>query len=210
MEPTRSMWLALDDQVFWVLNGSLSSGKSWQVFWTVANNRAVDIVTGLSMVGLLAYFVYRNGRDRTNGVLSIFSMLVVLGIVGSQIGKAMNVNRASPTMDYPDALRLSELVPWIPTKDISGDSFPGDHATVLLICAGLITFYLPRSYAVAAWVIAIVFMAPRVVGGAHWLTDDLVGSVAIAGFLLSCVLATPLHRVMKGGFESAISRMRTR
>lgn len=208
LEPTRSMWLTIDDKVFWTLNSSLADKRAWQVFWAAANNRAVDIITGLSLVGLFAHFVLHSDRDRIDSIISVFLTIVGLGIAGSQIGKAMAVSRWSGTMLHPEALRLSELVTWIPTKDISGDSFPGDHATVLLIVAGIVTYYLPRSYAAVAWLVALVFMTPRVVGGAHWLTDDLVGSVSIAGFVLTCVLATPLHQIMTDSLEHLIGRIR--
>lgn len=210
LEPTRSLWLVLDEKVFWAVNNSLAGGKAWQIFWTAANNRAVDVISALSMIGLIAHFTLRKGRDRTDAIGAIFAMLTGMVITAVQIGKAMAASRPSPTLLHPDALRLSELVSWIPTKDISGDSFPGDHSTALLIFAGVITFYLPRTYAVAAWLIVIVFSAPRVVGGAHWLTDDLVGSAAVAGFVLSSVLATPLHRIMTDRLERLIARLRAR
>ena len=210
LEPTRSLWLALDEKVFWALNKTLGMGETWQVFWAVANNRAVDIVAALCMIGLFAHFVLRKGRERTDFFVAVSLLLAGLIYSASQIAGAIMIERKSPTMVHPDALRLSELVSWIPTKDISRDGFPGDHAVVLLICAGVITYYLPRAYAVAAWVLAVVFMAPRIVSGAHWLTDDLVGSAAVTGFVLSYVLATPLHSIITDRLERLVRRCRSR
>lgn len=209
LEPTRSLWLTLDENVFWALNDSLAWGRGWQVFWAAANNRAVDAVAALSMIGLFAVFVLRSGRDRKDFFVAIGLMLTGLLVAAIQIAGAIMVTRLSPTLLLPGALRLSELVSWIPTKDAAGDSFPGDHATVLLICAGVITFYLPRTYAAAAWVLAVVFMIPRLVGGAHWLSDYLVGSAAVAGFVLSYVFATPLHSIMTDRLERLVRRYRS-
>jgi membrane-associated phospholipid phosphatase len=209
LEPTRSLWLTLDENVFWALNDSLAWGRGWQIFWAAANNRAVDAVAALSMIGLFAVFVLRSGRDRTDFFVAIGLMLTGLLVAAIQIAGAIMVTRLSPTLLLPGALRLSELVSWIPTKDAAGDSFPGDHATVLLICAGVITFYLPRTYAAAAWVLAVVFMIPRLVGGAHWLSDYLVGSAAVAGFVLSYVFATPLHSIMTDRLERLVRRYRS-
>jgi len=36
LEPTRALWLALDEKVFWALNTSLGWGTGWQAFWNVA------------------------------------------------------------------------------------------------------------------------------------------------------------------------------
>ena len=209
LEPTRSLWLTLDENVFWALNDSLAWGRGWQVFWAVANNRAVDIVAALSVIGLFAVFVLRKGRERTEFFVAVGLLLTILVYSASQIAGAIMISRPSPTVVHSDALRLSQLVSWIPTKDISGDGFPGDHAVVLLICAGVITYYLPRAYALAAWVLAVVFTVPRIVSGAHWLTDDLVGSVAVAGFVLSYVLATPLHSIMTDRLERLVYRYRS-
>ena len=210
LEPTRSLWLALDERVFWALNETLGKGETWQIFWAVANNRAVDIVAALCMIGIFAVFVLRKGRDRTDVFVAVGLLLTGLIYSASQIAGAIMIERPSPTMVHPDALRLSQLVSWIPTKDISGDGFPGDHAVVLLISAGIFTYYLPRAYAVAAWVLAVVFIIPRIVSGAHWLTDDLVGSVAVAGFVLAYVLGTPLHSIITDRLERLVHRCRSR
>jgi len=210
LEPTRSLWMALDERVFWAVNGSLEWGTWWQVLWAVANNRAVDVVAALCMIGLFAHFVLRKARDRTDFFIAVGLMLTGLILVENRISASLPVERRSPTLLHPDALRLTELVPWIPTKDTSGNCFPGDHAMVLFMCAGVITYFLPRAYAVAAWVLAVVFMIPRLVGGGHWLTDDLVGAAAVAGFVLSCTLATPLHGVVTRGLEAFVRRCRTR
>ncbi len=210
LEPTRSLWLTLDDNFFWAVNDSLAWGRGWQVFWAVANNRAVDAVATLSFFGLFVHFNVRKGQERTEFLLAIGLMLTGLLIAAIQIAGAIMIGRPSPTLVHPDALRLSELVFWIPTKDSAGDSFPGDHAVVLLICAGVITYYLPRAYAAAAWMLAVIFMIPRLVGGAHWLSDYLVGSAAVSGFVLSYVFATPLHSIMTDRLELLVRRYRTR
>jgi len=207
VEPTRSVWIAMDEAVFWALNDSLSRGKAWQVFWALANSRASDVVAAFTMIGLYLHFMHGRGRDARDRLIAVGTMLTGLVIVSVQIGKAIPYSRLSATLVYPGALRLAERVSWIPVKDSSTDTFPGDHATVLLVCAGVITFYLPRAYAVGAWILAVTFMAPRVVDGAHWLSDETVGAVAIAGAVLTCTFATPLHRIMTDRLERLIRRV---
>jgi FAD/FMN-containing dehydrogenase/membrane-associated phospholipid phosphatase len=210
LEPTRALWLALDERVFWALNNSLAWGTGWQVVWAAANNRAVDVVAAVCMIGLFAHFVLRKAGDRTNFFVAIGVLLTGLIYAGSRISVAIDVGRLSPTLVHPDAHRISELVSWIPTKDSAYNCFPGHHALVLFICAGVITYYLPRAYAIAAWALTVVFTAPRLVGGAHWLTDDLVGSVAVAGFVLCIAFATPLHSGVTGALERLVGRGRSR
>jgi membrane-associated phospholipid phosphatase len=210
LEPTRSLWLALDEKVFWALNSSLSCCRAWQVFWALANNRLVDIVAALAMVGLYLHFLLGEGRGAKDRLLAIGAMLSGLVLIAVQMGKAFPYRRPSATLIHSSAIRLTELVSWLPTKDASTDTFPGDHAAVLFICAGVITVYLPRAYAAAAWTIAVVFLVPRLVSGAHWLTDDVVGAASFAGLVLTCTFATPLHRVLTDNLERVIARLLAR
>jgi membrane-associated phospholipid phosphatase len=208
VEPTRSIWLALDEHFFWATNDTLARGRPWQVLWAVANFRAVDLLAALSMVGLYAHYVLRRGRDQLVRFVAAGLMLTSLLVVAKRFADALSVvHRRSPTLIHTNAHRLSEIVPWISAKDSAVDSFPGDHCMVLLICAGVITFYLPRAWAAGAWVVAVAFTAPRLMSGAHWLSDNLVGSLAIAVFLLTWVLATPLHMVITDAFERLLRRL---
>ncbi len=210
IEPTRPLWLALDDHFFFAVNRTLASSRGCQIFWAIANTRGVDIVSALTFVALYSHCVRRH--DRLQVDLSIARGLLLTGLVvaAKQIAEALAVlvGRTSPTLVYPGAVRLSELVPEFPTKDAGYVVFPGDHATILLVCAGFMTFYLPRRYSVVAWIAAVAFSIPRLVGGGHWLTDDLVGAVAVAGFVLTYVFATPFHRIVTDRLETAVKRIR--
>ena len=212
IEPTRSLWLALDDRFFFAVNRSLASARGWQVFWAVANNRMVDIVSALTFVALYGYYVRRHHRQQIDLWIARGLLLTGMVVAAKQIAEAlaMLVGRTSPTLAHPDAIRLSQLLPGFPTKDTGHVVFPGDHATILLVCAGVVTFYLPRGYAAVAWIAVVGFSIPRLVGGGHWLTDDLVGSVAVAGFILAYVFATPLHRIVTDRLEYMIKRVRAR
>lgn len=212
VEPTRTHWLALDHRFFFWVNGWLATSGRWQVFWALANNRMVDIVSALAFIGLYGMFVRRHREEKLNRSIARGLLLTGMVIAAKQITEALAtlIGRKSPTLVYPEAIRLSELVPEIPTKDVGNVVFPGDHATILLVCAGVVTFYLPLRYAVSAWIAAAIFSAPRLVGGGHWLTDNIVGSAAVAAFMLAYVFATPLHRILTNQLERGISRIRTK
>jgi membrane-associated phospholipid phosphatase len=201
LEPTRSLWLALDAQVFWAMNDSLRWGSGWQILWAIANNRAFDLVAAAFM-GML--FVHQalwadRGQLKRYIALGLFMLLTVL--ITAQIGKALPIERPSATAQFTQALHLSELVPQIPTKDYSGDSFPGDHGLALLLCAGFAFIYLPRLHALLAAFFMFAFTLPRLMSGAHWLTDEIVGALAIGAIVLGWLFATPLHNHALGWFE---------
>ncbi|MBE8190479.1 MAG: phosphatase PAP2 family protein [Candidatus Thioglobus sp.] len=81
-------------------------------------------------------------------------------------------------------------------KDSSSESFPGDHATVLLTWLGYCLFFRRNRWSWAAAFLVIFFSLPRLIAGAHWLSDVLVGGLAIALVALAFGLFTPvLNRI---------------
>jgi membrane-associated phospholipid phosphatase len=211
-EPTRSMWLIADERFFFAVNGWLAADRGRQVFWALANHRAVDLVSASFVIGIFMWYVLRHQRHRIERFLAVGLVITGMLVVAKRIADAfaIAVARRSPTLVHPEAFRLSEAIPDIATKDSARFVFPGDHAMVLIICATTITCYLPRRYAAAAWIAAVAFTAPRLVSGAHWLSDDLVGAVAVAGFVLTYVLATPLRDFFVDRLEPTIVALRFR
>ena len=108
----------------------------------------------------------------------------------NQLGHLLPVSRPSPTLMVDGALRLTEISA-IPTKDSAGDSFPGDHALFLMIFAGFALRYLPRWAGVVAVVMVPLFSAPRILAGAHWMTDVYVGALCLSLICLPLLLLTP-------------------
>ncbi|SPO58689.1 Phosphoesterase PA-phosphatase-like protein (fragment) [Pseudomonas inefficax] len=88
---------------------------------------------------------------------------------------------------YPDLEAAWEL------KDRSSKSFPGDHASVLLVWALFMSVFSRRlvQYLVV-WGLAVLFMLPRLVAGAHWGQDDYIGGLLMAVLALGWSCYTPL------------------
>ena len=92
-------------------------------------------------------------------------------------------------------VRLRQLFPSIDTKDFSPACFPGDHAFVLLTVTSFFWYVGRRRDALVASLLAAVFLLPRLVGGAHWASDVVVGSGTAALLAGSWAFATPwCHR----------------
>jgi membrane-associated phospholipid phosphatase len=101
-------------------------------------------------------------------------------------------------------------VPGVFAKDTASDSFPGDHGLILLLFAGFVSYFMPRIYGIIAVVMMILFTMPRLMGGSHWLTDEIVGALAIGVMTLSWVLATPLHSIALDKIEGWVERRRAK
>ncbi|WP_275097314.1 phosphatase PAP2 family protein [Sedimenticola hydrogenitrophicus] len=207
IEPTRALWLALDEQLFWAMNRSLNWGEGWRRLWAIANHRAFDLAAALAMLLLFAHQALLRDRKRLPHYIAVGLMMFITLLLTLAISKELPIERPSATAHFPEALRLTQLVPDIATKDFSSDSFPGDHGLVLLLCAGFALAYLPRVHGLLALLFMVLFTLPRLMSGAHWVTDEIVGAVSLGLITLSWLFATPLHRRLLGWFERRVTRL---
>lgn len=217
-EPTRSLWLYIDDVSFWYFNDFLKNGGDWnRYFWALVNMREFDKVVAVLLLGIFVVHGIKKGkalRGRHFGIM--VAMFVVLGIWtgygNTGIGQLMPIERPSATLEYSDSFRLAQWSTELKTKDSSSDSFPGDHGMILLIVAGFVAYYFSRSYTWFAIVFAIIGTMPRVVAGAHWVTDEVVGAVFIAMLALSWNFHTPageyMVRISDKIFQKTLSLLR--
>jgi Kdo2-lipid A phosphotransferase len=178
--PLRMAWDALDRAFFLPTNASLGQIDLWDALWAIGNFRAFDLVSAITMALIFAWSGCRRGQPGAINLLGRALIGAALGLTAQAIiHKVFDLNRESPTLIYENSRRLSELAPWIKTKDASRSSFPGDHGMILLT----LTFYgWPYLVRQARWMIAIsvvVFSLPRLMSGAHWLSDITVGSLSV-------------------------------
>ncbi len=158
------------------------------------------------MVLIFTIHVLR-GDDQGRFVRERLASLMLFGLVIASIkifafeivvGEVLDYNRASPSRVLEGAVFLSRQVDWITPKDASGHSFPGDHAFVLSMMTIFVWVHGRWRMGMLAFLCFFPFYLPRLVGGAHWVTDVIVGGGALT--LIGCALwfGTPLHRWMVG------------
>ena len=202
-EPMSSFWYEIDSSLFWSFNNSLMWGETWQTIWGLANNRAFDIVAVVAVVIPFFYYGYKKEDWKLSHTFSILIMIAFVSVFSLLVGKEIPIERPSPTIHFPDSAKITQLVSFS-TKDSSSDSFPGDHGISLIILAGFAFFYLSKSYGILVSVLAVVFTFPRVMVGAHWVSDELVGAVSLGFIMLSLVFYTPLHSILLTKIESSL------
>lgn len=173
-------WNGVDRDVFEILNSWLAMSMGWAEFVALANQRWIDLLSGgfmLASVGF--YFVASDGRERVRVCCAIVMMGAAFSAQAAVGG--MFPNRESPTLVYEHAVKVTEHFPEIKrTKDVSHSSNPSDHGigffTFLMFC-----FYRFRGKYL--WFVVPVIIAlgsPRLLVGAHWLTDFICGSLPLA------------------------------
>jgi len=114
----------------------------------------------------------------------------------SKLAAQMGWQHSSPSMVIAGAIQMSDYFPGLEKtwelKDRSSQSFPGDHASVLLIWAMFMSVFAKRiGQVVVIWGLALLFMMPRLVAGAHWGQDDYIGGVLMALLALGWGYYTP-------------------
>lgn len=197
---TRAAWDAIDLAVFRMLNAPLATSAAWAHAWAIGNMRATDLAVALAMLALLIrgdlIFAAAQVRHALYAFLAMLLLLLLIRAVPfAELVSSMRWQRASPSLTVDGAVRLTELFSsWQGLrhiKDSSGRSFPGDHASVLMLWALFLTPFARGWRRWLVWVLALLFAMPRLVAGAHWLSDVLVGGTFIALATTGWSLFTP-------------------
>jgi membrane-associated phospholipid phosphatase len=207
---TRVYWEMLDIAFFKAINGSLSGHHNWQVFWAMANHKLADWVEDLCILGF--WFVYIRSKQkslRLRGVAELLFCILYVAAILFFINKMvfrehLQIPRNSPTLVVESSVRLSDEVTWMKVKDVSVSSFPGDHGTTALLFAATLSYFASWRMGLLASAYAAFLCLPRLITGAHWLSDIIVGSGSIAILLLSWVFCTPLHKWIITALESLL------
>lgn len=187
----HGVWFAVDKSIFYYFNEQLQPESTFAYLVGLTNVRHFDIISLLAMLALYAYYYSKQDHSGKRKMWFIGITMLLCAVVLNQLGHLIPVQRCSPTGFFENIHLVSKMLPF-KTKDYSGDSFPGDHGLMLLIYAGFMLRYFGKKAFAVSCVIFIVFMLPRIMAGAHWLTDIAVGSLSIALVGLSWVLLTPL------------------
>jgi len=198
--PARLLWDRFDASVFHQLNAPLASNSAWAHVWAVCSMRPVDLGFGLIMLVFLIrgnwIFGAAQVRQALYAFLAVLLLLLLIRVgLMVELVKALHWQRASPSLTVDGAVRLTDLFPdWSRDwhmKDASGRSFPGDHASILLMWAMFLSPFASGWRRWLVWCLAFVFMLPRLVSGAHWLSDILVGGLFLALIAIGWGLYTP-------------------
>ena len=194
-EFSRNFLDIVDLKIFYFLNGFIESSKTSQIFWALLNSRLADLIPAiLIFILLLSYIKDTNIQITLERILLIifFISLAALVIVIFKSLIFYDIDRLSPSLVIDTSVKLRDKVPWAYPKDESQASFPGDHATVLLLCVLFFKYFSTKKMTYLSICILLFFMMPRLVSGAHWFTDIIIGSTIITSTFYAFFVKTPL------------------
>lgn len=209
--PTKELWRIADHTSFAFLNNSLENKPSLQILFAMLNHRSLDLITALCMALPILHFLSRMTPLQSTKELSFFLAFCLFTLTcilcTKQIGKFFgDFHRLSPSLTMPSVVFLAEVIPSLSIKASSHNSFPGDHTFVLLMWACYLSRLKSRSYLLYGISLSVLASLPRLISGAHWLTDDLVGAGTLASIIASWALASPVCSVIASLLEPYTSR----
>lgn len=198
--PVGYEWVKqLDVGIFQALNGTIRHCHAWALVGAVTNLRPFDLLVALILLMLLirSDWLYSAAQVRSAlfAYIGLLLLMVVVRYLFTNLVISLGWNHDSPSIEVEGAYRLSAHFPGLEVwdlKDESKRSFPGDHASVLLLWG----FFLSRFARSAlqwliVWGVTVLFMLPRLISGAHWASDDYIGGVFLSLLALAWGFYTP-------------------
>ena len=198
--PTRHLWQMFDSSIYTWCNTSVAYHPIQRVFWAFANIKITDLFGAFFLGG--CFFIYIrevDGYERRKRVAHLLYALVWFEITILLSKQCLNpildhlrLWRRSPSLVLSDGFALSKLVSWRKIKDHAYSSFPGDHATIVFLWCSFLWFFAGRARGLLAFCCCPLFLLPRVISGAHWASDIVVGSAAIVILAMTVATYPPL------------------
>ncbi len=190
---SRAAWDIFDLGCFQALNATVAWGYPWAVYWALTGDNLFDIVVALIVLGAFFRHILCKGRGYCHrgiglGIVTAAILLVVLGLQRELISWP----RPSPSLVVGEYHSIRQTVPWSRAKEDSPSSFPGDHATVIMIMLVLWWPAFGRRMGCGLLFLTVIFSLPRMAAGAHWMSDALVGGGFVVFLILGFFYGTPL------------------
>lgn len=196
---TRVLWDALDVAIFRLLNATVAQNDAVAVIWALTGDRRFDYVSALIVLVIYMIVISREDLARfRHGFAFGGSVAILLLVVVGLQRELIEYPRLSPTLVMDGVHSIRAYVPWSVAKEGSNTSFPGDHATVMMLLALTWGLGLGRRLGLLAAALTLVFALPRMAAGAHWMTDALVGGGFVTLLTAAVLLGTPaLHYLQR-------------
>ena len=191
-------WATFDEGFARLLQAWACNSPLLQNFWAMANHRIADIVEDVFFLFFFLWLLKTTPSQeklrKTAEFLfvSLVTTAVILFINNFLFKQVVHIPRKSPSLVLDAFPRLSEQISWLQVKDKSKVCFPSDHATTaLLFIANFLYLSKNKLLRASACLYGTFLCFPRMVAGAHWITDILLGSASLVLLIFSWVFCTP-------------------
>lgn len=204
---TRIAWDAVDLAFFRMMNATVALDGSVALFWALTGDRRFDYFSALIVLVLYLYIISRGGMEQLrHGIAYGGAVSIILLVVIALQREWIEYPRMSPTLMLDATHSIQSWIPWSRAKEAAPNSFPGDHATVMMLLTLCWWPAFGRRIGLLALALTIAFALPRMAAGAHWLTDAMVGGGFVTLLTAALIFGTPLLHYLTGGMRFVTDR----
>jgi len=187
--PKAIFWDPIDQYTFKFINSVLALGKPIALFIAFLNHRIFDfILDGFYLFLVISYIQKPNGKSKKEKLLECLLICFLIAfciiVINRQFFRyIVDIDAISPTLKFKNYFHINHILPFFKTKVYSHSSFPGDHATTAFLFYFLTNPLFGTSWRLIRRTILIIALLPRLIVGAHNLSDIVIGS-SIVSFLI--------------------------
>lgn len=197
---THPLWEKADFTFYRWVSSFIETSTFWQSFWAISNHNLADWFHDVIMIAFFAaYFIKKTDKSLSCKISEMIFFSLLIGLTIILINRhlcldVLEIHRKSPSLICDFGVDLSKKLSWIRVKGHSVTSYPGDHGTTAIMFAMCIWHLMGAKAGLIAFLYSIYWIMPRLVTGCHWLTDVIMGSLAISIFITSLAIYTPLKQ----------------
>lgn len=206
--PTALWWRELDWIVYHGAQGLLQAFSSLGTLFAVLNlhpagNLLMDVAFAAVGLPWLWQAAHRAELAQRLALVSYYVMAwrITMSLINRWLfSTILQWESASPSLIEAPLVNLRNLLPGENVKVFATGTFPSDHAMQLLFLM-LVMWRFGGSLRIAIASISLFFCLPRLMSGAHWLSDVAVGGLGIAAVAFGFWFATPIAGLCMRPFE---------
>jgi len=169
---------AIDKIAFFVLNGHLAWTPRWYNSFFALLNHPWESKLNLTLIIALIMSTYQQGESKIRFFFKVVFYAIIYEFLFQSIHYIVRHNtlllRASPSCSLPHIDLNQQGFPF-PVKTSAHDSFPSGHAISITYWLSVYYYSHPQPRKDIMYAAFLLFTLPRLVGGAHWLSDIYIG-----------------------------------
>ena len=190
-----------DKETVYSLNGTLNWNKYWVFFWGYLNHFYETYLNIIPITAIIILALKLSKVGLKDGMLKFFYYIITLELVLYFSKEIFDYIRLSPSYYFNDFVSIIKLLGNENLKCTSHHSFPSGHSLAYFYFFFYIKTFKIDRLTLISLALAIFFSIPRVISGAHWVSDILY-AVLLAYFfnlLFYQLIPTPIlkHFIVK-------------
>lgn len=195
LPPFSGIWRAMDVAVSRVLNAAIPLEDGFlRNVWAFANTRVFDMVVGAVMLAVMVRWLRSEGpkrmSERLATIIAVVAVIAACRLTTEVTADALSYQRESASAQLENVHTLPDSLFGVKVKSRSYNSFPGDHAFVLFSFILMLRLAGGRGREYRLLLPLLLAALPRMVSGAHWFTDVVVGSLGLSLLWLGAAWGT--------------------